>query len=197
MSCQAEIVKTIVAGKADYVIAAKRNQPGLYEFIEKKFQEFSGKTEVFITSEPRGSQCEKRERSLITDLSGLPNPEKWPALKAVGRVVTTVQKGESVRVQTRYYISSLTNTARFAYVTRKHWSIENQLPWYPDAVFHEDDSRAKKDNSPLNLNVLRKTALSLCRNCNDGKLRKSSVQKRRYRASMNPDILTVILFGKI
>ena len=197
MSCQAEIVKTIVAGKADYVIAAKRNQPGLYEFIEKKFQEFSGKTEVFITSEPRGSQREKREHSLITDLSGLPAPEKWPALKAVGRVVTTVQKGESVRVQTRYYISSITNTARFAYVTRKHWAIENQLHWYLDVVFHEDDSRAKKDNSPLNLNVLRKMALSLCRNCDDEKLRKSSVQKRRYRASMNPDILTAILFGKI
>ena len=78
MSCQAEIVKTIVAGKADYVIAAKRNQPGLYEFIEKKFQEFSGKTEVFITSEPRGRQREKREHSLITDLSGLPDPENGP-----------------------------------------------------------------------------------------------------------------------
>ena len=64
-SSQTEIVKTIVAGKADYAIAAKRNRPGLYECIEKKFQEFSGKTEVFITSEPRESQREKREHSLI------------------------------------------------------------------------------------------------------------------------------------
>ena len=197
MSCQAEIVKTIARGKADYVIAAKRNQPGLYKFIKDKFHDLSGKAETFVTLERRRGQDEERAHSLLTDLSGLPKPEKWPGLKAVGRVVTTVRKGESVRIQTRYYISSITDAKRFAYITRKHWSIENQLHWFLDVVFHEDDSRAKKDNSPLNLNVLRKTALSLCRNCDNEKLRKSSVQKRRYRASMNPDILSVILFGKV
>ncbi len=30
-----------------------------------------------------------------------------------------------------------------------------------DVVFDEDASRARKDNSPLNLNILRKTALSI------------------------------------
>ena len=197
MSCQSEIVKTIVKGKADYVIAAKRNQPGLYKFIKEKFHELSGKTEEFITSERRRSQDEKRAYALITDLSALPKPERWSGLKAVGRVVTTIQKGEAVRIQTRYYISSLTDTKRFAEAVRKHWSIENQLHWHLDVIFHEDASRAKKDNSPLNLNVLRKTALSLCRNCKDEKLRKSSTKKRRYRASMNPDLLSLILFGKV
>ena len=196
MSCQTEIVKTIVNGKADYVIAAKRNQPGLYKFIKDKFHELSAKTEKFVTPERRRSQDEERSYSLLTDLSGLPNPEKWPELKAVGRVVTTVRKGETVQIQTRYYISSITDTERFAYAVRKHWSIENQLHWCLDVIFHEDDSRAKKHNSPLNLNVLRKTALSLCRNCDDETLRKSSIQKRRYRASMNPNILYLILFGK-
>ena len=196
MSCQAEIVKTIVKGKADYVIAAKRNQPGLYKFIKDKFHELSAKAEKFVTPERRRSQDEERTYCLLTDLSGLPKPEKWPGLKAVGRVVTTVRKGETVHIQTRYYISSITDTERFAYAVRKHWSIENQLHWCLDVIFHEDDSRAKKDNSPLNLNVLRKTALSLCRNCEEETLRKSSIQKRRYRASLNPAILPLILFGK-
>ncbi|MDE6707065.1 MAG: ISAs1 family transposase [Oscillospiraceae bacterium] len=44
---------------------------------------------------------------------------------------------------------------------RKHWSIENQLHWCLDVIFREDASRAKKDNSPLNMNVLRKIALNL------------------------------------
>ena len=39
MSCQSETVKTIVKGKADYVIAAKRNQPELYKFSKEKFHE--------------------------------------------------------------------------------------------------------------------------------------------------------------
>ena len=129
-------------------------------------------------------------------MSGLPNPEKRPELKAVGRVVTTVRKGETVQIQTRYYISSITDTERFAYAVRKHWSIENQLHWCLDVIFHEDDSRAKKDNSPLNLNVVRKTALSLCRNCQEEALLKSSIQKRRYRASLNLALLPLILFGK-
>ena len=127
MSCQSEIVKTIMKGKADYVIAAKRNQPGLYKFIKDKFHELSAKAEKVVTPERRRSQDEERAYCLLTDLSGLPNPEKRPGLKAVGRVVTTVRKGETVQIQTRYYISSITDTERFAYAVRKHWSIENQL----------------------------------------------------------------------
>jgi len=196
MSCQSEIVRTIVNGEADYVIAAKRNQPGLYKFIKEKFRDFSEKAEKTLTSERRRSQDEKREYALLTDLSGLPNPEKWSTLKAIGRVISTVRKGEKVRIQTRYYICSITDTEQFADAVRKHWSIENQLHWCLDVIFREDDSRVKKDKAPLNLNVLRKTALSLCRNCPLEELQKSSIQKRRYRASMNPAILFAILFGK-
>lgn len=36
---------------------------------------------------------------------------------------------------------------------------QNQLHWRLDVIFHEDASRVRKDNSPLNLNVLWKTAL--------------------------------------
>ena len=33
----------------------------------------------------------------------------------------------------------------------KKISDENQLHWCLDVIFHEDASRARKDNSPLNL----------------------------------------------
>ena len=36
---------------------------------------------------------------------------------------------------------------------------QNQLHWRLDVIFPEDASRVRKDNSQLNLNVLRKTAL--------------------------------------
>ncbi|MBQ6205994.1 MAG: ISAs1 family transposase, partial [Oscillospiraceae bacterium] len=98
-----------------------------YKFIKDKFHELSAKAEKVVTPERRRSQDEERAYCLLTDLSGLPNPEKRPGLKAVGRVVTTVRKGETVQIQTRYYISSITDTERFAYAVRKHWSIENQL----------------------------------------------------------------------
>jgi predicted transposase YbfD/YdcC len=50
---------------------------------------------------------------------------------------------------------------QFADSARKHWSIENGLHWHLDVTFGEDKSRERKDNAPLNLNVLRKTALTL------------------------------------
>lgn len=74
---------------------------------------------------------------------------------------------------TRYYLTSLTDVERFAYASRKHWSIENQLHWCLDVIFDEDGSRARKDLSPLNLNVLRKAALALCRNIDLGKCQPS------------------------
>ena len=44
---------------------------------------------------------------------------------------------------------------------RSHWSIENSLHWVLDMAFREDESRARKDNSAENLNVLRQIALNI------------------------------------
>ena len=70
-----------------------------------------------------------------------------------------------VREYARYYITSLTDINEFASAARKHWGIENNLHWHLDVTFREDASRAKKDNSPLNLNVLSKQALFLIAQC--------------------------------
>ena len=53
------------------------------------------------------------------------------------------------------------NNDHKAYHLISAFEAENQLHWCLDVIFHEDASRARKDNSPLNLNVLRKTALNL------------------------------------
>lgn len=55
---------------------------------------------------------------------------------------------------------------------RAHWAIENQLHWVPDVVFKEDRWRARRDNAPLNLAVLRRIALNLTRaNTEKGSIR--------------------------
>ncbi len=94
----------------------------------------------------------------------------------------------------RYFISSLTDIGKFADVARKHWFVENQLHWCLDVIFQEDSSRARNGMSPLNLNVLRKVALTLCRNADLGK--RVGIQKKRFFASLNPDIFLSGLFGK-
>ena len=116
-------------------------------------------------------------------------------MNAIGRVRATVTEKDTTSVSTRYIITSLTDNDKFTNAERKHWSVENQLHWCLDVIFKEDDSRARKDNSPLNLNVMRKMALALCKNCKNENLKKNSIQKRIYRASLNPEVLMSILFG--
>ncbi len=193
MSCQKKIVKKVQENEADYVIALKENQPSLLENVSLYFDSFSGKLPVHITKEKEHGRIEKREYRLLKDLSWLPEAEDWSGFCSVGMVTSTVTKGEATSTQTRYYISSLNNIDQFAYAVRKHWSIENQLHWCLDVIFREDASRARKDLSPLNLNVLRKTALALCKGADMGK--RVSLQKKRFRASLNPDAFLMILFG--
>jgi len=74
---------------------------------------------------------------------------------------------------------------------RKHWSIENQLHWNLDVIYREDAARVKKDNSPLNMNVLRKTALALVNHAKYGRLSK---KKMMFTAAINQQVLLDILF---
>lgn len=195
MSCQKEIVRTIIDGKADFCIALKGNQPTMLENISLYFKDFSQELPEYTTQEKDHGRIEKREYRLLTDLSWLEERNEWCGLNAVGMAKSIITKNGKTTTDIRYYLTSLTDLKRFAYAVRKHWAIENQLHWCLDVIFYEDDSRARKDHSPLNLNVLRKTALSLCKNCQDPALRKSSLKKRRFRASLNPERLLSILLG--
>ena len=92
---------------------------------------------------------------------------------------------------TRYFITSLTDINEFSDSVRKHWSIENQLHWCLDVIFHEDASRARKDNSPLNLNVLRKIALNLV---SQAQYKRISKKRLMFRAALKPTLFLDILF---
>lgn len=195
MSCQKEIVKKICEGKADYVIGLKGNQPALLENISLYFQEFAHELPCIVTKEKDHGRMETREYRLLTDLSWLPEQDGWAGLKAAGMVCSTVTRNGKTSSDTRYFLSSLKEIDRFAYAVRKHWSIENQLHWPLDIVFGEDASKARKDLSPLNLNILRKTALALCKRADFG--RRLSLQKKRFAAALNPDRFLDILFAKL
>ena len=105
---------------------------------------------------------------------------------------TYVEERGEVRRDTRYYITSLTDIDEFSKAVRGHWGIENNLHWCLDVVFREDASRARKDNSPLNLNILRKTALPLLKNADFGRM---GLKKKMFRAALSTCSLAAVLFG--
>ncbi len=161
MSCQKKIVEKIKKKKADYVIGLKQNQPAFYKDVEDYFNEFSKEISSIVTNDKGHGRIEKREYRLLTDISWLEPKTEWQGLNAIGMATSTVIEKNETHQFTRYFITSLTDIKEFAYSVRKHWAIENQLHWCLDVIFNEDASRARKDYSPLNLNVLRKTALNL------------------------------------
>ena len=192
MSCQKKIVQKITDGKADYCIALKENQPTLYQDTADYFQEFVADTDKTSTTEKGHGRIEIREYYLATDISWLEQRKEWANLRALGMVRSKVTEGEHTSEFIRYYITSLTNVTKFAHSVRKHWSIENQLHWCLDVIFKEDSARTRKENSPLNMNILRKTALSLLNQAKYGRLSKN---KMRFKAALDPDVLLNILLA--
>jgi len=179
--------------KADYVIGLKGNQGTLRDDVELYFQDFAYDTKHTATLEKDHGRIEKRRYFLETDIDWMEQKPQWTNLNAIGMVRSTVEEKGVLHSDTRYFITSLTDINDFAYAVRKHWSIENQLHWCLDVVFREDSARARKDNSPINMNVLRKTALSLLKKADLGRI---GLRKKMLNAALDVAILAKVAFEK-
>ena len=95
IGAQVEIAKKIKAGKGDYVLAIKRNQPTMQENISLYFadEEFIGRMKsenlYLKTMEKARGQIETREYFQTDDIKWLPERERWSGLKSIGMARTT------------------------------------------------------------------------------------------------------------
>jgi predicted transposase YbfD/YdcC len=204
MSCQKEIAKKIREKGADYILAAKENQQGLYEDIKDYFEGMeSGEIgempdDVWQGEEEKGhGRVERRDIRTVTGLEWLGNREAWEDLKTIVQYRTFRREKGKETVQTdRYYISSGDFTAEecLNYI-RGHWSIENQLHWMLDIVFREDECRVRTGNGALNLNILRKLALHRLRKMKMEKKRVSA-KRRMMHAALDTNCLYEALFSE-
>jgi predicted transposase YbfD/YdcC len=168
MGCQKQIVKSIVDKSGEYVIALKKNQGNLYKNVEEIFKEaiakgFEGfKYSDYHTKEDEHGREEIRHYLMLSDIQERIDPgKKWMNLQSVGMVEYIRKVNEKTKVETRYYISSLTDNAKLlGESVRSHWSIENSLHWVLDVALREDDCRIRKDNAPQNFAVLRHIAVN-------------------------------------
>ena len=192
MSCQSTIIKKIMEKKADFTISLKQNQHELYEDAAVSCASFENDKDYFSTIEKSHGRIEKREYFLLKNLTWLTNKKKWTGVKAFGEEISTVRRNGEVNTGHRYFITSLLDVDEFASSVRKHWSIENQLHWCLDVIYSEDRARNRRDNSPLNMNVLRKTALKLVTEAQYGRLSK---KKMMFKAALNPEVLLNIILG--
>jgi len=189
IGCQLDIVKKLSSKKegADYVIGLKGNQKKLHAAVKAHFtQGIRDFDRITIPNHGHG-RFEIRDYYFEKDLSWLAQRDEWAGLASVGMVKSVTYKNGTSTCETRFFISSLTNIDEFSHAVRQHWAIENKLHWSLDVVFREDGDLVKKDNAPLNLNILDKFALYLVTHADLGK--KISRKRKRYRAALNPDVL--------
>ncbi len=169
MGCQKAIAKKIIDAGGDYVIAAKENQPKLYQAIHTYFDDaMEGDFEnVPHRTHDTIDKGHGRRDGRYYYLAKLPRDselrKKWPGIKAIGMVIRmTTNSDGSESNDVRYFISSrYLSGRRFAQSVRGHWGIENSLHWVLDVTFDEDQSRARERRLADNLSWLRRFAISL------------------------------------
>ena len=203
MGCQRAIAEKIREKKADYVLSVKENQRALYENIQDYFEYLEskeGRREICDTwngeLEKEHGRIERRSVTVVTAVDFLEEGKVWKDLAAIIRYRSNRTVGEQTTVTDRYYISSMKTSAEtFSGLIRGHWSIENRLHWSLDVTFGEDASQVKKGNAPLNLNILRKIALSRLR-ATAVTVKRFSTKRKIFKARINPDFHLSVLFGE-
>ncbi len=193
---QVNIAQNILDKKAHYFLAVKDNQGALNEQVTDAFR-YNRPVDTATQMDAGHGRIETRDcRILKADIiEDKDVMRRWPGLKTLVEVTSTVDYGDHTATAVRRYISDedFPKAAYFNMLARGHWSIENQLHWNLDVNFLEDACRARKGFAAVNLTTIRKLAMQIIKEHVD----KSSLKKRRFKASLSNDYLRDLLLNAI
>jgi predicted transposase YbfD/YdcC len=165
LHCSRPFAKAVLRQDADYVLALKKNQGKLFDAVVRRFTRAGTRSAATQREPATHDRAEWRRATVIRDKS-LAAIHGFPGIAALARV-TSRRRLHGARAEKpfmRYYLlSKYIPARRLLQIVRSHWSIENHLHWILDVVFNEDANRARKDNAPENLAILRKLALNVIR----------------------------------
>jgi len=96
----------------------------------------------------------------------------------------TITKNAKTTVEDRFFISSMGDgdAEIFARAVRGHWVVES-FHWHLDVTFREDSCQVIDKRAALNLNILRKFAISILKNVEMGK--RDSMKTKRFKVMLN------------
>jgi predicted transposase YbfD/YdcC len=148
-----------------YVLAIKANRGRLFTAVTQQFAR-SGKRGTAERIDRSSHGRSETRRATIMRNTSLAARYGFPDVAAVGRITSrrriSEQRANAPLVR-HYLLSKYMSPKRLLHVTRSHWGIENRLHWVLDVHFAEDGNRARKDNAPENLAILRRLALNILR----------------------------------
>jgi predicted transposase YbfD/YdcC len=197
MGCQRDIASDIVERGADYVLALKGNQGGLFEDVQWLFQQaqasgFEDVAHSFAQSIDKGhGRIEIRRCWTMTELDYLVQLPLWSGLQTIVMVQSERHCNGQITIEDRFFISTLASQATLLLnAVRTHWSIENSLHWVLDVSFHEDACRIRRDFAPQNMALLRHLALNLLSQDSSSK---RGIAARRKKAAWDHSYLIKLL----
>jgi predicted transposase YbfD/YdcC len=196
MGCQKEIVKQVVTGGGDCVIAVKDNQPKLLAAIPTYFLDHLDrdleelKYRYHETNDDGHGRIDERSYYLTKVPRDFAPAKDWPWVKAIGDSVRVTRHADGTESdEVRYYLSSRDLSGkRFGEAVRGHWGIES-MHWVLDVNFREDDSRTRERTLGNNLSWLRRFAVTLLKRHPD----KDSLRGKMMSCMLNTDYLTQFL----
>jgi predicted transposase YbfD/YdcC len=191
LHCHRAFAAAVLKRGGDYVLAIKANRGRLFTAVAQQFAR-SGKRSVAEQIDRSSHDRREVRRATIMRNTNLAAVYEFPGVAAVGRV-TSRRRRHSQRadapVVRHYLLSKYMSPKRLLHVTRSHWGIENRLHWVLDVHFAEDGNRARKDNAPENLAILRRLALNILRTHPD----RSSLRRKIKRAGWDNAFLMTAL----
>lgn len=191
LHCHRKMAAKVLERGADYVLAIKANRGPLFAAVVGQFAR-SGKRSAITRLEPSTHDRRESRRATIMRNTSLAAFHRFPGAVAIGRVTSRrrLHGNPADPPAVRYYLlSKYMSAKRLLQVTRSHWTIENQLHWVLDVHFDEDGNRARKDNAPENLAILRRLALNVLRSHPDSK----PIRRKIKRAGWDDAFLLTML----
>lgn len=79
------------------------------------------------------------------------------------KTITNANTGK-ITTEKRYYIMIIFDVKLSARTVRKEWMIENNLYWHLDYTLKEDASTIVDKKVAFNLNIIRKSVLTMLKN---------------------------------
>jgi predicted transposase YbfD/YdcC len=174
-----------------YVLAIKANRGRLFTTVTQQFAR-SGKRGTAERIDRSSHGRSETRRATIMRNTSLAAHYDFPGVVAIGRITSrrriSGQRANAPLVR-HYLLSKYMSPKRLLHVTRSHWGIENRLHWVLDVHFAEDGNRARKDNAPENLAILRRLALNILRS----HPHRASLRRKIKRAGWDNAFLLAVL----
>ena len=198
MGTQKEIAEKIIEKGADYILSLKENQKTLYNDVKLylddiiKDKEDIKSSDYHKTTEKGHGRIEIRKCVISEEIGWLHNKSEWSGLHGIGAIYCEIEENGKKSKQSHYFIYSCRGMTAQQIMKHKrsHWSIENSLHWVLDMAFREDESRARKDNSAENFNVLRQIAFNILKS---EKSFKGSITDKQFKCLLDSKYLDKIV----